>query len=206
MWPPMLKVHHARRARSARIIWLLEELSVPYELAQLEFKREILRSPEYLALHPLGQIPVLEDGQTTMFESGAILEYLLETRGEGRLAPAVGSPSRAHYLQWFHYGEASIARHLSDIVRHRFSLPEADRNAAFLEEARGRYRETLHVIERALQGQKFVLGDAFTAADIMISYGMIVGKITRELPAELGNIADYLGRLQERPAYAKAWA
>lgn len=202
----MLKIHHARRARSARVIWLLEELSVPYELAPLEFKPEILKSPEYLALHPLGQIPVLEDGETTMFESGAILQYLLEKYGEGRLEPAVGSSGRAHYLQWFHYGEASVARHLSDIVRHRFSLPEEQRNVAFLAEARGRFRETLSVADRALEGRKYMLGDAFTAADIMIAYGIVMGRITKELPPEFGNIAAYLGRLQERPAYEKAWA
>jgi glutathione S-transferase len=202
----MLKIHHARRARSARVIWLCEELSIPYELATFEFKREILQSPEYKALHPLGQVPVVQDGDITLFESGAIVEYLLEKHGEGRLSPAVGSPERALYLQWFHYGEASVARHLSDIVRHRFALPEAQRNAVFLEEARGRFRETLAVVDQSLTGRTFMLGDAFSAADIMVAYGIVMAKITKELPAELENVARYLGQLAERPAYAKAWA
>lgn len=202
----MLKIHHARRARSARVIWLCEELSIPYELAAVEFKREILQSPEYKTLHPLGQVPVVQDGDITMFESGAILEYLLEKHGEGRLAPPIGAPERALYLQWFHYGEASVARHVSDIVRHRFSLPEAQRNPVFLEEARGRYRETLAVVDESLMGRAFMLGDAFSAADIMIAYGIVMGKITKELPPEFENIAQYVGRLGERPAYAKAWA
>jgi glutathione S-transferase len=202
----MIKIHHAKRARSARVIWLCEELSIPYALATFEFKREILKSPEYLALHPLGQVPVIQDGDITMFESGAILEYLLEKHGEGRLTPAIGSPDRALYLQWFHYGEAAIARHVSDIVRHRFMLPEAERNAAFVEEARGRYREALGVADAALAGRKYMLGETFTAADIMIAYGMVMGKITKELPAEFANIAAYLGLLQQRPAYEKAWA
>lgn len=202
----MLKIHHARRARSARVIWLAEELSIPYELSTFEFKREVLQSPEYRALHPLGQVPVIQDEDITMFESGAIVEYLLEKHGSGRLAPEPGAPDRAAYLQWFHYGEASLARHVSDIVRHRFGLPEEQRNAAFLEEARGRYREALAVVDRALEGRKYMLGDAFTAADIMIAYGIVMGKITKELPEEFANVAAYLGRLQQRPAYAKAWA
>jgi glutathione S-transferase len=202
----MIKVHHARRARSARVIWLLEELSVPYELSSLEFKPEILKSPAYKALHPLGQVPVIEDGGITLFESGAILEYLLEKCGQGRLAPAIGSPDRALYLQWFHYGEASLARHMGDIVRHRFGLPEPERNLAFLEEARRRFRDALTVVDRALEGRKYMLGEAFTAADIMIAYGIVMGRITKELPAEFANVAAYLARLQERPAYERAWA
>jgi glutathione S-transferase len=202
----MLKIHHARRARSARVIWLLEELSVPYELAPLEFKPAVLKSPEYKALHPLGQVPVVQDEGITMFESGAILEYLLEKYGQGRLAPAVLSPDRAMYLQWFHYGEASLARHIGDIVRHRFGLPEEQRNLAFLEEARGRFRDALAVVDHALAGKEYMLGEAFTAADIMIAYGIVMGKITKELPAEFANVGAYLVRLQGRPAYDRAWA
>jgi glutathione S-transferase len=202
----MLKIHHARRARSARVIWLAEELSIPYELAPLEFKREVLKSPEYKRLHPLGQVPVIEDDGITLFESGAILEYLLEKYGRGRLAPALSSPERAAYLQWFHYGEASLARHVGDIVRHRFTLAEQDKNPAFLEEARGRFREALAVVDQALTGRKYMLGEPFTAADIMIAYGIVMGKITKELPAEFANVGAYLGRLQERPAYDRAWA
>jgi glutathione S-transferase len=202
----MLKIHHARRARSARIIWLLEELAVPYELVPLEFKPEILKSPEYKALHPLGQVPVIQIDGITMFESGAILEYLLEKYGEGRLAPALGSQDRPLYLQWFHYGEASLARHMGDIVRHRFALPELERNLAFLDEARRRFRDALAVVDRALEGRKYMLGDPFTAADIMIAYAIVMGRITKELPAEFANVGSYLARLQDRPAYERAWA
>lgn len=202
----MLKIHHARRARSARVVWLLEELSVPYEVVPLEFKPEVLKGPEYRALHPLGQVPVIEDDGITMFESGAILEYVLEKYGQGRLAPAIGSKDRALYLQWFHYGEASLARHISDIVRHRFGLPEPERNPVFLEEARGRFKEALAVVDGALEGNKYMLGEAFTAADIMIAYSIVMARITKELPVEFANVTAYLGRLQERPAYARAWA
>jgi glutathione S-transferase len=202
----VIQLHHAKRARSARVIWLLEELGVPYELVTFEFKPENLQSPEYLKLHPLGQVPVVRDGDVTMFESGAILQYLLEKYGQGRLEPAVGTPERAEYLQWFHFGEASLAQIVSTIVRHRFNKPEAERIPVIVTEARERLRPVLELVERTLQGRRFILGGDFTAADIMIAYGLVMAKITKELPADLPNIAGYLDRLKERPAYGRAWA
>src|SRR5258708_7335758 len=202
----MVKIHHSRRARSVRIIWLLEELGVSYELERIEFKRETLRSPEYLKLHPLGQIPVVQDGDLTMFESGAIVEYLLEKYGEGRLAPAPGTRQRGEYLQWFHFGEAGPAHHMSEIVRQRFGKSEAERTPQIVTDSRERLRETLAVIERALDGRSYILGADLTAADIMIAYPIVISKIVGELPTDLPNIAAYIGRLKERTAYQRAWA
>jgi glutathione S-transferase len=202
----MIKIYHSRRARSVRVIWLLEELGVPYEIEPLAFKRETLKSPEYLKLHPLGQIPVVQDEKLTMFESGAIVEYLLEKYGEGRLAPLPGAPQRGEYLQWFHFGEAGPARHVGEIVRHRFEHPDHDQIPEILPESRKRLGETLAVIERALDGRSYILGADFTAADIMIAYGIVIAKIIRELPANLPNLTGYIGRLKERPAYQRAWA
>jgi glutathione S-transferase len=201
----MIKIHHARRARSVRVIWLLEELGVAYEIEPLEFKREKLQSPDYLKLHPLGQVPVVQDGDLTIFESGAIVEYLLEKYGEGRLAPAPGTRQRGQYLQWFHFGEAGLARHVSEIVRHRFGN-ESERIPEIVTASRERLRETLAVVERALEGQSYVLGAHLTAADIMIAYGIVIAKIIGELPADLPNITAYVGRLKERTAYQRAWA
>jgi glutathione S-transferase len=201
----MIKIHHARRARSVRVIWLLEELGVAYEIEPLEFKREKLQSPDYLKLHPLGQVPVVQDGDLTIFESGAIVEYLLEKYGEGRLAPAPGTRQRGEYLQWFHFGEAGPARHVSEIVRHRFGN-ESERIPEIVTASRERLRETLAVVERALEGQSYVLGAHLTAADIMIAYGIVIAKIIGELPADLPNITAYVGRLKERTAYQRAWA
>jgi glutathione S-transferase len=202
----MIKVHHSRRARSARVLWLLEELGVPYEVRQLEFSPAALQTPDYLQLHPLGLIPVIEDGGMKMFESGAILEYLLERHGNGRLAPPPGSPARPAYLQWFHYGESTLARYCSDIVRSRFGMPESVRCAEYTPFARARYKSALVPVNEVLGKQEFIAGPEFTAADIMISYGIIMGKITGELPAEFEHLAGYLGRLKARPAYGKAWA
>lgn len=200
----MIKLYHSRRARSARVIWLLEELGVPYELTSLALDAASLKTPEYLKLHPLGLIPVLQDGDLTMFESGAILQHLLEVHGAGRLAPVAQSPGRALYLQWFHFGEAGVAHYLSDIVRERFR--ESDVPEHMLERTRKRFAQNVAVVERALEGQPYICGNDFSAADIMISYGLIVARIIRELPAEFANVAAYLGRLKERPAYERAWS
>lgn len=202
----MIKVHHSRRARSARVLWLLEELEVPYEVHHLEFSPAALQTPEHLQVHPLGAVPAIEDGGVRMFESGAILEYLLERYGNGRLAPAPGSAARPEYLQWFHYGEATLARYVSDIVRSRFGMPESVRCAEYTPFARNRYRAALEPVNAVLGTRDYIAGPEFTAADIMVSYGMVMGKITGELPADLANLAGYLGRLKARPAYQKAWA
>jgi glutathione S-transferase len=201
----MITIYHSRRARSARLIWLLEELAVPYELALLDFKPEVLHGAEHLARHPLGQVPVLREGDLTMFESGAIVQYLLEQHGQGRLEPAQGSALRPSYLQWFHFGEASLAAHVSSIVRQRFGRPADQLNEGALDEARQRFSESIAVIDRQLEGRRFICGDEFSAADIMVSYGIIMSRIIRELPSQFGQVGSYLERLKERPAYAPAW-
>jgi glutathione S-transferase len=202
----MIKIHHARLTRSVRVVWLLEELGVPYELATFEFTRENLSRPEYLALHPLGKVPVIQDDDVTLFESGAILEYLLEEHGGGRLAPPPGSRDRARYLQWFHFGEASLTTHVGTIVRHRFTLPEVERIPAAAEDGRVRLHQALDVVDKVLAERPFILGDEFTAADIMVAYGVAISKIMRELPPELGALSAYLSRMKKRPAYERAWA
>jgi glutathione S-transferase len=203
----MITVHHARRARSVRLIWVLEELGVPYEAVPLEFNQGSLRSTEYVKLHPLGQVPVLIDGDITMIESGAIVEYLLQRYANGRLQlPASASwAERAEYLQWFHFGEATLAKQLSEIVRNRFGH-EPERVPAALEIGRRRFHEALLVIEHALAGRNYICGEEFTAADIMVSYPITMGKIVSELPPGVDNALAYMNRLKQRPAYAKAWA
>lgn len=202
----MLTIHHARRGRSVRVIWLCEELGIPYQLSTMPFHPDALQSTEYKAVHPLGQIPALQDGDIVLFESGAILQYLLERHGAGRLEIGASDPgARAEYLQWFHYGEATVARHCAVIARARFREPPSERVPEILPLARRDYAAGLAVVERALSERRWICGDDFTAADIMISYGISIGKLIGELPADLPNIASYLDRLRQRPAYERAW-
>jgi glutathione S-transferase len=202
----MITVYHAKRSRSARVLWLLEELGIPYALEPIEFKPEAMRAPAFLQLHPLGQLPVVRDDDVTFFESGAIVQYLLEKYGRGRLEPEIGAPDRALYLQWFHFGEASLAAHTGQIVRQRFGTPPESQEPAVIKEGRDRLLASLATVERALSDGPYICGEEFTAADIMISYGIIMARIVRELPAELTHIAAYLDLLKQRPAYERAWA
>jgi glutathione S-transferase len=202
----MLKVHHARRARSVRVVWTLEELGVQYELVALKFSPEELSSPAYKKLHPLGLVPVIQEGDKTIFESGAIVQYILEEYGEGRLAPAPRTALRATYLQWFHFGETEVARFVSEIVRNRFGKPPEQRLEAVVVESRQRLGDSLAVVDGELAGKPYIVGEDFTAADIMVSYGITMARIVGELPKELTNVGAYLERLKGRPAYARAWA
>jgi glutathione S-transferase len=106
----MIILYHSPRTRSLRVLWLLEELGVPYELRSMTFTPDVLQSADYLRLSPLGKVPALEDGDVRLFESGAIVEYLVERYDDGRLAPAIGTPARAAYLQWIHFAEGTAIR------------------------------------------------------------------------------------------------
>jgi glutathione S-transferase len=151
----------------------------------------------------------MQDGDVTLFESGAIVQYVLERYGDGRLSPRTdreGWRARAEYLQWFEYGEATLAKYLGEIVRQRVIVPEAERVPAIIEIARARFAEAAEVVDRALGDREFICGAQLTAADIMIAYDLALAKLTGELPPALANAAAYLRRLRTRPAYAKAWS
>jgi glutathione S-transferase len=200
----MIKLYHSPGSRSLRVRWLLEELSLPYELVTMEFSPSALRSPEYLGRHPLGQVPAIEDGALVLFESGAILQHILDRYGDGGLLPPIGSDERSLCWQWFHFGEATLARHAGDIVKHRFTLPEPERVQAVVTIARKRLCDSLAVLESALDGREYILGSGFSAADIMLGYALILARRLRELPDDYENVVGYVHRLRSRPALARA--
>ena len=198
----MIKLYHAPMTRSLRIYWLLEELGdVPYQLERVQFAPP--KQP-FSQATPFGKVPVLEDGEVLIFESGAILEYILERYGKGRLAPAPGTPPRAAYLQWVHFSEATLFPPLGDIVRHTIFKPEAERVPAVVEDARARARVTLGVLERALERKPFLLGAEFSGADVMMGFTLLAAKRLGVLDADFPAVSEYLGRLESRPALQKA--
>jgi len=202
----MIKLYHSPRTRSVRIYWLLEELGVPYELHTVAFTPETLKSPEYLEVNPLGKVPSIQDDGLTMFESGAIVEYVLEKYGHGRLAPKPGTPERGRYLQWLHFGEATVLPPLSDIAQHMMFKPEAERIPAVVADASTRAMAVLGVLEQALANKPYICGSDFSAADIMIGYGLLLVKWFGLLGDRYPNVAKYLARLEQRPALQKALA
>src|SRR5437667_1264725 len=176
----MITLYHSPLMRSVRIYWLLEELRLPYRLETLTFTS--LKSPAYKKVHPLGKVPAIQDGDLTMFESGAILEYILEEYGNGRLAPAPGTSRRAMFLQWVHFAEATAFPPIGDVVAHTLFRPEAERIPAVVADGRTRAAAVLGMLEQALAGKRYLLGAEFTAADIMMGLTLLGAKWHGLLP------------------------
>ncbi len=197
----MLKLYHAQLTRSIRIIWLLEELGVPYELATVAFKPP---RHSFEQDTPAGKFPVLEDGDLVMFESGAILEYVIEKYGKGRLAPAIGTPERGRYLQWVHFAEATAFPPIGDVARHTMFLPEPDRLPQVAADGRVRTKNALDVLEKALNGKDYLVGNELSGADIMMGYFLMAARMLGCVGSEHTNVAAYWERLAARPGFQKA--
>jgi glutathione S-transferase len=197
----MIKLYHAPLTRSIRIYWLLEELGIPYELSLVKFTPGKM---PFAQAAPYGKVPAIEDGDVVMIESGAILEYVLEKYGQGRLAPAPGTAGRAAFLQWVYFSEATALPPIGDIVRHTLFKPEPERIPAVVEDARGRLGATFAVVEKALEGKPYLLGPDFSAADIMMGVTLHIARRLNSLEERFANLSAYLSRLESRPAFRKA--
>ena len=211
----MLTVHHLNNSRSQRVLWLLEELGVPYQIERYERDRKTMLAPAALKkVHPLGKSPVVTDGQATLAESGAIIEYLVERYGEGKFSPEPGTPSFLCYRYWLHYAEGSlatplllqlvfdqierksplivrpVAKAISGQVKALLITPNLKQHFDYLES------------ELAERGPWFV-GRSFSAADVQLSFG-IEAAAARGLLKSRPKVADWLNRIHERPAYQRA--
>ncbi len=195
----MIVVHHLNDSRSQRVLWLLEELALPYQVKH--YRRDAttrLAPPELKAVHPLGKSPVLvEDGQT-VFESGAIVDYLIRHHGEGRLQPSIGWPEYETYQQWLHYAEGSAMLPLM-LKLYVGQLGEAGAPLAPLIDSE--IANHLGYVNQALDGRKWLVGDDLTGADIQMSF---VGEAARGLRAQFPHIDAWVARFQARPAYRRA--
>jgi glutathione S-transferase len=198
----MLRLHHAPFSRSIRVLWLLEELGVPYELDELP---PIATTTPFSQQTPTGKVPTIEDGGLVMFESIAIMEYILDRYAGGRLSPARDSHEWGLFLQWLHYSESTAFPPLGYIARHSFALPEHERIPASLEENRRLAARVLALPERVLAGSDYLLGSEFTAADIAMGYTIGTARLLGVLDAS-PNLVAYLGRLTARPAFQRATA
>lgn len=196
----MIVVHHLNDSRSERILWLLEELGVPYEIARYQRDSATRLAPETLkAVHPLGKSPVITDGERTVHESGAIIDYLIRRHGGGRLAPALGSEAYEQYLQWLHYAEGSAMLPLM-LMMYVGRLGEA--GAPLQPRIESEIANHLGYVEASLAGREWLLSD-FSAADVQMSFvGEVLGAFGR-LDA-YPNIKAWAGRFQARPAYRAA--
>jgi len=199
-----VKIYYAPNTRAVRIVWLFEELGLPYELEHMKLGDPAMRAPAYLAIHPLGRVPALTDGDVTIYESGAIVEYVLVRYGNGRLVPAVGSSDFPAYLQWLHYAEGMIMPPVNTIVVETILLPAAKRNQTNVDRAMKLLKRMLEVVDRRLDGRDYLAGE-FSGADIMTGHACIVAAKLGADISGLSNLAAYIDRLDARPALAKAW-
>jgi glutathione S-transferase len=196
----MIKLHRSPMTRSLRIVWLLEELGLAYELDSVAFERPT--GKPFAQKTPTGKVPTLEDDGVTPFESGAILEYILERYGKGQLAPAVGSPLRGPFLQWVHFAESTAFGGLGNIAWHTLTRQDADRVADAMSDYRSWATAALDVLERELAGREFVLGAGFSGADVMLGYTLLVARAFGVLSAGHPAANAYLDRLVAR-AYGR---
>jgi len=210
----MLTVHHLNNSRSQRVLWMLEELGVPYEIQRYERDpKTMLAPPELRKVHPLGKSPVVTDGIATLAESGAILEYLVDRYGEGRYSPAPGTPEHLRYRYWMHYAEGSlmpplllklvfdkvekaplivrpVAKAISATVKRTFITPNLTQHLNFL--------------EGELKTAPWFAGDRFSAADVQMSFPVEAAVARAGLDASRPCLMEWLKRIHGRPAYQRA--
>ena len=211
----MITVHHLNNSRSQRVIWLVEELGVPYEVKRYERDaKTMLTPPELRAVHPLGKSPVITDGDRTIAETGAIVEYLVGTYGEGRLVPARGTDDHLRYTYWLHFAEGSampplvmtlvfgalparvpffirpVAKLIGEGVQKSFLRPNIEAQLALMEKELGR--------------TAWFAGDDFTGADIMMSFPVEACAMRGEGLGVRPKLQEWLSRIHARPAYQAA--
>ncbi len=199
-----MKIYYAPHTRAVRIVWLFEELGLPYELERYKLGDPAMRAPDYLKVHPVGRVPALRDGAVTLFESGAIVQYVLAKYGDGRLAPDPGSPDHPAYLQWLHYAEGMIMPPVNTIVVETILLPKERRNQVNVDRATRLLTRMLGAVEDGLHGRDFLAG-AFGGADIMTGHACIVASRLGADLSDKPSVRDYIDRLNARPALQKAW-
>lgn len=212
----MIVVHHLNNSRSQRVLWLLEELGVPYEIKRYQRDAQtMLAPPELRQIHPLGKSPVITDGERTIAESGAIVEYIVDRHGGGRLAPALNTDERLRYNYWLHYAEGSampplLMKLIFDRIEYGpvpfFIKPFAKAIARRTKQAFIGPQLKLHLdyLEGELARSDWFVGNEFSAADIQLSFPLEAAALRAGLDASRPRLHGFLQRIHARPAYRRA--
>lgn len=191
--------------RGFRVIWLLEEMGLAYRLRDVDLLAGVENDPEFLAINPGGFIPALQDGETVLVESIAIMEYLLARHGPSPLAPAPSDPGFPAYQQFLHLGEAGLAIGAFFVLGARRFGPESDRESFSARQAQHVFESRLRLVNRRLAEAPYMAGETFTAADISVAYALQLGRLGADL--EIGEAAAaYVQRLKARPGFQRAVA
>ena len=198
-----MKLYFAPNSRAVRVAWMLEEMGLDYTVERFELGKPELRSDEYRAIHPMGRVPVLEIDGFRIFESGAILEYLVERHGNGQFRPALDSPDYPIYLQWLHYAEGMIMPPINSYMVETFFLPPERRSEVHAKRAKKLLGQMLKPLEEWLGGREYLAG-AFSAADVMTGSAAISSRKIGVDMSEMPCLVSYIERLEKRPAYERA--
>jgi glutathione S-transferase len=210
----MIVVHHLNNSRSQRVLWLLEELGVPYTVQRYERDAQtMLAPPELLAVHPLGKSPVITDGDKTIAETGAIVDYLIETYGQGRLIPAAGTPERRRYTYWLHYAEGSamtplllklvftaLPNRAPGLMKGLVKAIAGKAQSGFVDP---QLKAHVDYWEAELAKSEWFAGARFTGADIMMSFPLEAGA-ARAGATSRPHVKAFLDKIHARPAYQRA--
>ena len=199
----MLTLHFAPNSRAGRIVWLLEELELEYDINKMAFNPKDLKSDEHRARHPLGRVPVLDDGDVRIYESGAIVEYVIERHKKGGLKPEVSDPLYPEYLQWFHYCEGMVMPPVNTIVVQTLLLPPDRRDETVLGQAQRLLAKALEPVDESLAGRDYLIG-GFSAADVMLGHACFMSNRLGCVSDEMANLKGYVERISERPAFKTA--
>jgi glutathione S-transferase len=210
----MLTVHHLNNSRSQRVLWLLEEIGIPYEIVRYQRQPNMLAPPELRAIHPLGKSPVVTDNGNTIAESGAIIEYITGTYGDGRLVPLPGTPDRLRYTYWLHYAEGSAMPPL--LLKLIFSMMpkrapalmrpfvKAISDKALATMVTPQLKTHMAFWEGELTKSEWFAGDTFSAADIQMSFPLEAAAARGGLEHGHPKAIAWLAKIHARPAYQRA--
>lgn len=201
----MITIHHLENSRSERVIWLMEELGLPYDLQCVAREPSMLAPVSFKQLHPVGSAPVIRDGDLVLAESGAILEYIIHRHGGGRLAVPPSSASYGDYLYWLHFSEGTGGAQFLVHVMLGGWLPGIDPSQPAIAAVLARTTRLLGIVDRGLSGRTWFAGTDFSAADIMMTYMLqMLGRLKGVDLAPFAEVQAYLKRVDARPAYRKA--
>ena len=196
----MLTLHHLNNSRSQRILWLLEELGTPYEMKKYQRLETRLAPPELAQVHPLGKSPVITDGNVTIAESGAIVDYIIRHYGKGAMMPAPGSAEYETYNEWLHYSEGSA---MLPLMLNLYVSRLGEGGAPLHPRIESEIANHLGYVDRALKGREFFVGNSLTGADIQMSFVGEMAKVFDKL-GPYPNLSAWLSRMHARPAFKRS--
>ncbi len=200
----MLKIYHAPFSRSVRILWLAEEINLPYQLESFTLFTAAMQAPAFLKIHPQGKVPAIDDNGFVLWETSAIIEYLVAKYSDGALLPARDSEAGAKAVQWMEFAENQLTVIMAEIVAHGGVLPQERIIPALVERGNMLAPQLIQIVEQALGERPYILGDEFSVADIMLGFGLNIATYLEFVNHATPNCQAYCARLATRPAYVKA--